>query len=86
MAIGFFNFAVLAGALIGLLTNGPLSDWISMKLTRKNKGIREPEMRLPTMIPYVLIMMLGNFIVAFGWKNGWSWKVGGYRHPHSNGI
>ena len=75
LTIGFFNFAILVGALIGLLTNGPLSDWISMKLTRRNKGIREPEMRLPTMIPYVLIMILGNFIVAFGWQNGLSWNV-----------
>ena len=74
-SIGFMNFAVLIGQLIGLLTAGPLSDWISMRATRKNNGIREPEMRLPTMIPYVLIMMLGNFIVAFGWQNHWDWKA-----------
>ena len=75
LTIGFFNFASLIGALIGLLTAGPLSDWVSMKLTRRNKGVREPEMRLPTMIPYVLLMILGNFIVAFGYQEGWSWKV-----------
>ena len=74
--IGFFNFAILVGALIGLVTAGPLSDWISMRLTRKNKGIREPEMRLPTMIPYVIIMIIGNFIVAFGYQQAWNWKVG----------
>ena len=73
--IGFTNFAVLVGALIGLFTAGPLSDWISMRATKRNNGIREPEMRLPTMIPYVLIMILGNFIVAFGYQHGWSWKV-----------
>ena len=73
--IGFFNFAILIGAMIGLLTAGPLSDWVSMRLTRMNRGIREPEMRLPTMIPYVLIMMLGNFIVAFGYQHHWNWKV-----------
>ena len=49
--IGFFNFAILIGAIIGLFTAGPLSDWLSAWLTRKNKGIREPEMRLLTMIP-----------------------------------
>ena len=74
-AIGFMNFAILIGMFIGLATAGPLSDWISMRATRKNRGIREPEMRLPTMIPYVLIMMLGNFIVAFGYQNMWDWKV-----------
>lgn len=66
--IGFMNFAILIGALIGLATNGYLSDWVSDRATRKNRGIREPEMRLPALIPYVLIMMLGNFVVAFGYQ------------------
>ena len=74
-SIGFMNFAILIGALIGLFTAGPLSDWISMRSTRKNKGIREPEMRLPTMIPYVIIMLIGNFVVAFGYEHQWDWKV-----------
>lgn len=76
-AIGYTSFAILVGAGIGLATAGPLSDWISMRATRKNKGIREPEMRLPTMIPYVFIMILGNFIVAFGYQNTWDWRVRG---------
>ena len=75
LTIGFFNFAILVGCIIGLVTAGPLSDWISMKLTKRNNGIREPEMRLLTMIPYVAIMLIGNFVVAFGWQQGWDWKV-----------
>ncbi|KAK5133559.1 hypothetical protein LTR08_007598 [Meristemomyces frigidus] len=74
-SIGFFNFAILVGAMIGLATAGPFSDWVSARATKRNRGIREPEMRLPAMIPYVLIMILGNFIVAFGYQNKWSWKV-----------
>lgn len=31
-------------------------------------------MRLLTMLPYVLIMILGNIIVAIGYQNQWSWK------------
>lgn len=75
LTIGFFNFAILIGSILGLVTAGPLSDWISMKLTGRNNGIREPEMRLLTMIPYVAIMIIGNFVVAFGWQQGWDWKV-----------
>lgn len=60
LQIGFMNFAILIGAFIGLFTAGPLSDWIAAKLTARNGGIREPEMRLPAMIPYVVIMYLGN--------------------------
>ncbi|TKA70621.1 hypothetical protein B0A55_07586, partial [Friedmanniomyces simplex] len=73
--IGFMNFAILIGAMIGLGTAGPFSDWISARATRKNGGIREPEMRLPAMIPYVLIMMLGNFVVAFGYEQKWPWAA-----------
>lgn len=74
--IGFFNFALLIGAFIGLFTNGPLSDWISMRATKKNGGIREPEMRLPTLIPYIIVSVIGNFIVAFGYEYHWDWRVG----------
>ncbi|KAF2720753.1 MFS general substrate transporter [Polychaeton citri CBS 116435] len=73
--IGFFNFAILIGACIGLATAGPISDWVSARQTRKNGGIREPEMRLLATIPYTLIMILGNFIVAFGYERKWHWAV-----------
>lgn len=77
-SIGFTNFAILIGAMIGLLTNGRLSDWIAARATRKNRGIREPEMRLPTLIPYVIIMLLGNFVVAFGYEHKWDWRVSSF--------
>ena len=46
-----------------------------MKLTIRNKGIREPEMRLLAMVPFVCVMILGNVITAVGYQNSWSWKV-----------
>jgi MFS family permease len=73
--IALFNFALLIGTFIGLATAGPLSDWLSMKLTIRNNGIREPEMRLVAMIPYVLIMILGNVINAVGYQNSWDCRV-----------
>ncbi|KAJ5609578.1 MFS transporter [Penicillium herquei] len=75
MKIGLFNLATFVGALIGLFTSGWLSDWFSMRLTRRNGGIREPEMRLPTMIPFVIIMLIGNFVVAYGYQRQWSWPI-----------
>ncbi|KAK7417639.1 hypothetical protein QQX98_004460 [Neonectria punicea] len=74
-SIGFLNFAILVGALIGLVTAGPFSDWISKRATTRNGGIREPEMRLPAMIPYILIMVLGNVITALGYERHWPWPV-----------
>ena len=75
-SVGFTNFASLVGGFIGLFTAGPASDMISAFLTKRNNGIREPEMRLVTMVPYILIMMLANFIIGFGLQHSWDWRVG----------
>jgi MFS family permease len=72
--IGLFNFAIFAGCIIGLFTAGPLSDWVSDRATAGNRGVREPEMRLPAMIPYVLIMILCNIITAVGYERDWPWQ------------
>lgn len=73
--IGLFNLAVLVGGLIGLITNGPWSDWVAARLTRRNRGVREPEMRLPAMIPYVFVMIIGCVIMAVGYDKGWPWPI-----------
>lgn len=73
--VGFTNFAIIIGALIGLFTSGPLSDWVAARGTRKNGGVREPEMRLPAMIPYVIVMFVGNIVVALGYERKWPWEV-----------
>lgn len=57
--VGLTNFAFLVGAVIGVLTAGPFSDWISMKLTKRNHGIREPEMRLYSFIPFLCLGAIG---------------------------
>ncbi|ETN44427.1 uncharacterized protein HMPREF1541_10608 [Cyphellophora europaea CBS 101466] len=75
LQIGFMNFAILIGAMIGLFTAGPLSDWVAARLTKRNNGIREPEMRLPAMIPYVIIMYLGNIITSVGFQKKWPWEA-----------
>lgn len=74
-SVGFTNFAILIGAIVGLATAGPLSDRVSDYATRRNHGIREPEMRLPAMIPYVVIMYLGNIVVSVGYAKMWPWQA-----------
>jgi MFS family permease len=75
MTVGFTNFAIMVGAFIGLFTAGPLSDWVSARSTKRNHGIREPEMRLPAMIPYVIIMFIGNIVVSIGYERKWPWEA-----------
>ncbi|KAH8803678.1 serine/threonine kinase 16 [Xylogone sp. PMI_703] len=73
-AVGFTNFALMAGGIIGLATAGPVSDWTSMALTRRNNGIREPEMRLFSFIPFIIICVIGMLISALGMDRFWSWE------------
>ncbi|CAK7206981.1 hypothetical protein SEUCBS139899_009788 [Sporothrix eucalyptigena] len=73
--IGLFNLAVFIGAGIGLFTCGPFSDMIAAYLTRRNNGVREPEMRLVAMIPYVLAMIIGSVVTAVGYDHHWPWQV-----------
>jgi hypothetical protein len=52
----------LIGAFVGIFSGGHLSDWIIDIQTRRNGGIREPEMRLPAIgisvitAPFALIL------------------------------
>lgn len=73
--IGLFNLAVFVGALVGLFTCGPFSDMVAAYLTRRNNGVREPEMRLVAMVPYVLAMVIGSVVVAVGYDHHWPWQV-----------
>ncbi len=57
--VGFANFALVAGGAIGLAIAGPWSDWVALRATKKNGGIREPEMRLFSLIPFIVCTILG---------------------------
>lgn len=48
--IGLFFIAAIIGSLFGIPAGGPLGDKIADHFTKKNGGIRDPEMRLPAMI------------------------------------
>lgn len=63
--VGFANFALAVGAIIGLAAAGPFSDWIAMRATRRNGGIREPEMRLPALIPFIVAAAVGMTVRWF---------------------
>ena len=72
---GFTNFGIYAGAVVGLFTAGLFSDWISMRLTIRNNGIREPEMQLIALIPYMIFLFVGALIVALGYQYLWPWEI-----------
>lgn len=73
--VGFTNLAIFLGSSVALLTAGPLGDWISRRATIRNGNIREPEMRLPAMIPFAVCLLLGAIVLSVGFQSGWPWEV-----------
>lgn len=71
--VGYTNFAFAIGALIGLATAGPYSDWVAARATRKNGGVREAEMRLPALWFYMIITMLSLILGGLAYQHQWAW-------------
>ncbi|KAF8808032.1 MFS general substrate transporter [Phlegmacium glaucopus] len=63
--IGLTNLGGLVGSVLGLCISGPLTDWATVWLAKRNKGVYEPEFRIFFIIP----MLLGVFGYA-GWAVG----------------
>ena len=74
-SVGFTNFALLIGNMAAMAIAGPWSDWVAMRATRRNNGVREPEMRLLALLPFVGMYVLGITLSGVGWQYGWPWEV-----------
>lgn len=74
-AVGYSNFGFMCGGLIGLLTAGPLSDYVAKRSARKNNGIQEAEMRLPALIPFFCTMVIGIVVGGIALQRQWNWPI-----------
>ncbi|KAH7413826.1 major facilitator superfamily domain-containing protein [Phaeosphaeria sp. MPI-PUGE-AT-0046c] len=74
--VGLSYLSCVIGVIVGSLTSGRLSDWLTIKLARKNNGIMEAEHRL---WPFAtcLIMVPGSLIL---------WGVGAAHGVHWFGL
>jgi MFS family permease len=72
---GLCFFAAIIGALLGIFFGGHLSDWIADYFTRRNGGIREPEMRLPAIMISVITGPLALVLYGVGIKYKLHWIV-----------
>lgn len=63
--IGLTNLGPFVGLLIGTIIFSPASDWSIIKLSRRNKGIFEPEMRLWLALVGALLCFSG--LMMFGY-------------------
>lgn len=63
-AQGLIFISPFIGSLVGTWLCGPLSDKIATFYTKRNNGIREPEMRLPTCFIAAALTFLGALITS----------------------
>ncbi|KAH7368674.1 major facilitator superfamily domain-containing protein [Plectosphaerella cucumerina] len=73
--IGLMSLAPFTGATLGTLICGPLSDWSIIYLSKRNKGIYEPEMRLWAMALFAPCVPIGMILFGVGLSSGWPWPV-----------
>jgi len=64
--VGLVWLSNIVGSLLAIPFAGTLSDYIANMFTRRNNGIREPEMRLPTMVIGMILMPTSILMYGLG--------------------
>ena len=72
---GLCFIASIIGSLIAIYLGGALSDFVADFFTRRNDGIREPEMRLPAIAISVITAPLALVLYGVGIGKGLHWIV-----------
>ncbi|KAJ5675957.1 hypothetical protein N7462_008854 [Penicillium macrosclerotiorum] len=73
--VGLCFIGNLLGCAFGIVLGGPFSDWIADYFTKRNGGIREPEMRLPAIILTIIASPLSLVLYGVGIQNKLHWMV-----------
>lgn len=73
-AQGLVFLSPFVGSLLGSWLCGPPSEYIANHLTRKNDGIREPEMRLPPVVLSAFLTFFGTLIAGITYHHHTHWS------------
>lgn len=71
--VGLCFISACIGAMVGIPAGGQLGDLVADYLTRRNGGIRKPEMRLPAMIPSLITTPLALVLYGVGIEKKLHW-------------
>ncbi|KAH7166076.1 major facilitator superfamily domain-containing protein [Dactylonectria macrodidyma] len=79
-AQGLVFLSPFVGSLVGSWLCGSLSDSIANYFTKKNEGVREPEMRLPVCIIATFLTFFGALMsgLTYHYNTHWAGPVVGY--------
>ncbi|OBT71597.1 hypothetical protein VF21_09531 [Pseudogymnoascus sp. 05NY08] len=68
--LGYLNGGNVVGGVLGCVAAGALSDPLATWLSKKNKGIYEPEFRLPLLIPWMAFTAISFFLLGWMCESG----------------
>ena len=71
--VGLTYVACLTGVLLGFVFCGRISDWVAVKLARRNGGIFEPEFRLWLFLASTVLIPFGLILWGVGAAHGVHW-------------
>ncbi|KAL1898595.1 hypothetical protein Sste5346_003499 [Sporothrix stenoceras] len=71
--IGLTVLSPFVGDLLGNLVPGPVTDWLAVKLSRRNNGVYEPEFRIILCIPAFLANLAGYWGFGLAVHNKIHW-------------
>ncbi|KAJ5086586.1 hypothetical protein NUU61_007893 [Penicillium alfredii] len=74
-AQGLFFLSPFVGSLFGVYFSGPCGDWIANFFTKHNRGIREPEMRLPTCLAAAFFTFFGALWFGLSYEHQMHWAM-----------
>ncbi|KAF2106385.1 major facilitator superfamily domain-containing protein [Lophiotrema nucula] len=75
VGVGLMNIAPFVGAVIGFFVGGYLSDKSIVWLSKRNRGIYEPEMRLWLALIATVLLPAGILMFGLGLVRGVHWAV-----------
>lgn len=73
--VGLCFISGIIGALLGIPAGGQLGDKVADWFTKRNGGVRDPEMRLPAMLPSLITTPLALVLYGVGIQHKLHWIV-----------
>lgn len=73
--IGLMGLPSFIGTMASALICGPLSDWMIVRMSKRNGGVYEPEMRLWLMLAFTPFFAAGLLMFGIGLGRGLPWPI-----------
>lgn len=73
--IGLMGLPAFIGTALAAAICGPLSDYLIIYLSKRNKGVYEPEMRLWVILMFAPFVPAGLLMFGIGLNNGQPWPM-----------